>query len=131
MNHWFEVDKFKGEAEQSRWKAKSHMSDDPQIRVHMYCHRSFTVTHTSKIVGFLFRDRRHKKKKLHFLMNVLRKNPNRWMLSRHDNANDEEAKRYETIRMSEPIRMMNAEKVQGGRNSKSVTGTLTHNYFLS
>ena len=53
------------------------------------------------------------------------------MLTRHEKANDDEAKRKETIRMSEPIRMMNAEKAKGGRNSKRVTGTFTHNYFLS
>ena len=50
---------------------------------------------------------------------------------RSESANDDEAKRNETIRMSEPVRMMNAEKVKGGRTSKRVMGTFTHNYFLS
>ena len=107
MKHWFEVDRLKGGSRTVSMERKiTHMSEDPQFRVRMYCHRSLTVAHTSKIVGFLFRDRRPEK--LNFFMNVLRKTPNQWLLT-----HDDEAKRNET-RILLPLRE------EGARTSRLV-----------
>ena len=47
-------------------------------------------------------------------MCVLRQTPHRQLLTHLKNANDDETKRNETIKMSEPLRVLNAEKAKGG-----------------